>query len=96
MYYIWLQKQNSVVCTKIFHTTLNLFLKIKNKYPEDSINGLYTITTFLSGIIYNFPENDVNMSFYMPQLISIASNKRFFSSLKHLKTYKDWQWLKKN
>lgn len=80
-------KINFVHLESEFITAKSLLSQNKNKDREDGVHDLYSISKYLSQIPNSFSETLKIISILMTLPISTASNERFFSSLKRLKSY---------
>lgn len=65
----------------------NLLSQSKNIDRKDGVHDLYSISKYLFQIPNSFPETLKIISILMTLPVTTASNERFFSSLKRVKSY---------
>ncbi|KAF0748949.1 zinc finger MYM-type protein 1-like [Aphis craccivora] len=79
-------KINPIFLESEFLIAKNLLSKNKNITREDGVHDLFSISKKLLEIPNSFPETLKIISILMTLPVSTASNERFFSSLKRIKT----------
>jgi len=80
-------KINHIFLESEFLIAKNLLSKNKNNTREDGVHDLFSISKKLLEIPNSFPETLKIISILMTLPVSNASNERFFSSLKRIKTF---------
>jgi len=77
---------NPIFLESEFLIAKNLLSKNKNNTREDGVHVLFSISKKFLELRNSFPETLKIISILMTLPVSTASNKRFFSSLKRIKT----------